>query len=188
MGYAFITFSHADEARLFLLSNQDPYYEYDPIEVMLKSNLDHSQMDMQYFMAYARNEAKTVDEIQAVRSAREKLRQFEKEMDSKLPSRKRLQKVRRFAQSLIEDHKYLSLRHEEFGQFRSDLDRQRLDQKAREFEAAHPEVDLTPIFENDKTEAARQALQKKAFASYKAFHFLKSGVKEGREFRDAELN
>ena len=109
-------------------------------------------------MAYARNEAKTVDEIQAVRSAREKHRQFEREMDSKLPSRKRLQKVRRFAQSLIEDHKYLSLRHEEFGQFRSDLDRQRLDQKAREFEAAHPEVDLTPIFENDKTEAARQAL------------------------------
>ena len=90
LGYAFLTFSHADEARLFLLQNVDPYYEYDPIEVMLKSNLDHSQMDMQYFMAYARNEAKTVEEIKAVREARQRLRQYEKEMDSRLPSRKRL--------------------------------------------------------------------------------------------------
>ena len=31
LGYAFLTFSHADEARLFLLQNVDPYYEYDPI-------------------------------------------------------------------------------------------------------------------------------------------------------------
>ena len=63
LGYVFLTFSHADEARLFLLTNQMPYYEYDQIEVMLKSHLDHSSMDMPYFMAHARNEAKTVDEI-----------------------------------------------------------------------------------------------------------------------------
>ena len=41
-------------------------------------------------MAYARNEAKTVEEIKAVREARQRLRQYEKEMDSRLPSRKRL--------------------------------------------------------------------------------------------------
>lgn len=46
MGYAFVTFSHADEARLFMLENANPYYGLDPIEIMLKSKLDHSTMDM----------------------------------------------------------------------------------------------------------------------------------------------
>lgn len=36
-------------------------------------------------------------------------------MDAQLPSRKRLQKFRRFAQSLIEDHSYLTKREEQFG-------------------------------------------------------------------------
>ncbi len=166
----------------------DPYYEYDPIEVMLKSNLDHSTMDMQYFMAHARNEAKTVEEIQAVREARLRLRDYEKEMDSRLPSRKRLQKLRRFTQSLIEDSKYMTVRQEHFGQVRSPLENERLNKKAREFEAANPDVDLTPMFENEKTEAARQALHKKAYASYKAFHFLKNGVKSGVALRDSELD
>jgi hypothetical protein len=65
-------------------------------------------MDMQYFMAQARNEAKTIEELKAVRESRKRLRDFEKDMDSQLPSRKRLQKFRRFAQSLIDDQKYLT--------------------------------------------------------------------------------
>ena len=97
LGYAFVTFSHSDEARLFMLENHNPYYGTDPIEIMLKSKLDHSTMDMEYFMAQARNEAKTIDEVVAVREARQNLRSFEKKMDDQLPSRKRLQKVRRYA-------------------------------------------------------------------------------------------
>ena len=181
LGYAFLTFSHADEARLFLLENQNPYYDLDPIDIFLKSNLDHSSMDMQYFMAQARNESKTVEELKAVRESRKKLRDFEKEMDSQLPSRKRLQKFRRFAQSLIEDHKYLTKNSENFGEMRSKLEKDRFDQKVKEFETANPHIDLTSIYENDKTEAARQSLQKKAYASYKAFHFLKQGIKKGAE-------
>ena len=50
LGYAFLTFSHADEARLFMLENSNSYYGYDPIEILLKSRLDHSHMDMAYFM------------------------------------------------------------------------------------------------------------------------------------------
>ena len=57
------------------------------------------------------------------------------------------------------------------------MDRERLDRKMKEFEKEHPHIDLTPAYENDKTEAARRALHKKAYASYKAFHFLKHGVK-----------
>jgi len=181
LGYAFLTFSHADEARLFLLENQNPYYDLDPIDIFLKSNLDHSSMDMQYFMAQARNESKTVEELKAVRESRKKLRDFEKELDSQLPSRKRLQKFRRFAQSLIEDHKYLTKNSENFGEMRSKLEKDRFDKKVKEFETANPHIDLTSIYENEKTEAARQSLQKKAYASYKAFHFLKQGIKKGTE-------
>ena len=90
LGYAFVTFSHADEARLFILENPNPFFEYDPIDIFLKSQVDHSNMDMRYFMAMARNDAKTVNEIQAVRDARARLRTFEQEMERELPSRKRL--------------------------------------------------------------------------------------------------
>ena len=70
LGYAFLTFSHADEARLFLLENQNAYYGYDQVDLMLKSNLDHSSMDMRFFMEQARNAAKTVDELKTVRESR----------------------------------------------------------------------------------------------------------------------
>ena len=181
LGYAFLTFSHADEARLFLLDNPHPFFELYEIDLMLKSKLDHSDMDMQYFMANARNEAKTVEELKAVRESRKKLREFEREIDSQLPSRKRLQKFRRFAQSLVEDHKTLNKQEEHFGELRSKEEKDRFDRKVKEFEAAHPHVDLTPIYENDKTEAARKVLHKKAYASYKAFHFLKNGIKKGSD-------
>ena len=50
----------------------------------------------------------------------------------------------------------------------------------KQFEEENPHVDLTAIYDNDRTEAARKALHKKAYASYKAFHFLKNGVKPGK--------
>lgn len=46
LGYAFLTFSHADEARLFLLEHRNPYFGLEPVEIFLKSSLDHSSMDM----------------------------------------------------------------------------------------------------------------------------------------------
>ena len=107
-------------------------------------------------------------------------------MDSQLPSRKRLQKARRFAQSLIEDHKYLTKNESYMGEHRTQLEQDQFDRKVKEFEAAHPGIDLTPIYENEKTEAARRALHKKAYASYKAFHFLKNGVKRGDELQEVQ--
>ena len=107
-------------------------------------------------------------------------------MDKQLPSRKRLQKFRRFAQSLIEDHKSYTKREEQYGYLRTPLEQERFDRKVREFEAEHPDIDLTPIYENDKTEQARKVLNKKAYASYKAFHFLKSGVKRGKDLLEGK--
>ena len=40
----------------------------------------------------------------------------------------------------------------------------------------NPDIDLTQLFETERAEIARKAQHKKAFASYKAFQFLKHGV------------
>lgn len=66
---------------------------------------------------------------------------------------------------------------EHYGELRNDLNRERLDRKMKEFEKEHPHIDLTAAYENDKTEEVRRTQHKKAYASYKAFHFLKHGVK-----------
>ena len=101
------------------MSNPIAFYDHDEVEVMLKSHIDHSSMDMQYFLASARNAAETVDEIQAVMDARKKLRDFESNLDSQLPSRKRLEKLRRFTQSLIEEHKWIDKKGSAYGEVRN---------------------------------------------------------------------
>lgn len=68
-----------------------------------------------------------------------------------------------------------------FGIPRDEIEQEEFDRKVREFEKQNPDVDLTMIYENEKTEAARRTMHKKAYASYKAFHFLKHGVKQGAE-------
>ena len=45
------------------MEHPNPFFEYDQIDIFLKSQIDHSNMDMRYFMAMARNEAKTVNEV-----------------------------------------------------------------------------------------------------------------------------
>ena len=70
LGYAFLTFSHADEARIFLLKHQLSFFKHVPIEVVLKSKLDHDCMDLKFFLQRARNEAKTYKELEQVRKAR----------------------------------------------------------------------------------------------------------------------
>jgi hypothetical protein len=40
----------------------------------------------------------------------------------------------------------------------------------------NPDKDYTQLFESERAELARKAQHKKAFASYKAFQFLKHGV------------
>jgi hypothetical protein len=105
-----LTFSHADEARVFILGHQLHYYKNVPIDAHLKARVDHSTMDLKFFLQNARNEAQTVKEIEQVRKAREELRQFEKEMDSHMPNRERIYELQRFAKSLIQDDKASTMR------------------------------------------------------------------------------
>jgi len=48
--------------------------------------------------------------------------------------------------------------------------------KIKELQAKYPHVDMTQLFDSQRAEDARRTLHKKAFASYKAFEFLKGGV------------
>ena len=52
--------------------------------------------------------------------------------------------------------------------------------KIKEFEKENPHVDLTMLFDSKEVEAARLAQHKKAYASYKAYNFLKHGIKTGK--------
>lgn len=87
LGYCFITFSHSDEARLMLLENPDAYLMGQKLQFDLKSNVDHSELDFDFFINRARNDSKLIDEIKRLREAKEELRKFENTIDSHLPQR-----------------------------------------------------------------------------------------------------
>lgn len=51
-----------------------------------------------------------------------------------------------------------------------------LNDKIKKLQKENPQIDYTQLFETERAETARKASHKKAFASYKAFQFLKHGV------------
>ena len=133
------------------MEHSKAYLEHIPLEVTLKSAIDHSELDRHYFLTKAKNTAKTVDEIEKVRLARQELREFESEIDSMLPSRKKLKKFRQMAKSLIEDNKFKS-RVEPSGQFLTQMEKERFDAKVKDLEAAYPNLDLTTLYESDSAD------------------------------------
>lgn len=52
----------------------------------------------------------------------------------------------------------------------------KVNQMIRKMQKENPDIDYTALFDNDKLEGVRQNQHKKAYASYKAFQFLKHGV------------
>lgn len=73
------------------------------INVDLKSNIDHSQLDFNYFVNKAKNDAKLVEDMVRVREAKKELREFESKMGEDLPNRKKLKEFRSFAKEIIEN-------------------------------------------------------------------------------------
>ena len=59
---------------------------------------------------------------------------------------------------------------------RSQAEEEDLNDKIRLLQKANPDVDYTQLFDSERAETARKTQHKKAFASYKAFQFLKHGV------------
>lgn len=109
-----------------------------------------------------------------MRESRQDLREFEQNMDKDLPSLKKIKDFRDLAREVIDDPsrpKVGALLDKRTTQEERDLD-----DKIRKMQRENPDLDLTQLFETERAEIARKAQHKKAFASYKAFQFLKHGV------------
>ena len=95
-------------------------------------------------------------------------------MDKDLPSLKKIKDFRGLAREVIDDPS-----RPKIGALvdkRTTSEEQDLDDKIRKMQREYPDIDLTQLFETERAELARKAQHKKAFASYKAFQFLKHGV------------
>jgi len=86
LGYALVTFSHADEAKKVMISTGgEMIVNTEFVSVMAKGKLDHSEMDRAYFMRKMTNEGKMVDQTAELREAKLALREFERNMDKEMP-------------------------------------------------------------------------------------------------------
>jgi hypothetical protein len=95
-------------------------------------------------------------------------------MDKDLPSLKKIKDFRDLAREVIDDPS-----RPKVGAIldkRTTQEERDLDDKIRKMQRENPDLDLTQLFETERAEIARKAQHKKAFASYKAFQFLKHGV------------
>lgn len=98
IGYAFVTFSLADEAKqAMLLTEGELIVDNEFVEIMPKNTLDHSQMDRSYFMRKIMNEAKVVNQSTELREANTRLRDFERNINDELPSLRSLKDFKSLA-------------------------------------------------------------------------------------------
>jgi len=72
------------------------------VEIDLKSNIDHSEMDFEFYSARIKNDARVIDEVKALRDARKELKEFEANIDSYRPKNKKLTDFRNLAKKVIE--------------------------------------------------------------------------------------
>lgn len=157
-----------------LLRNTNPYLHGVQIQIDLKSSVDHGELDFNFFINKAKNDSKLVDEIARLRAAKQELKNFETTINDELPSRKKLEEFRKLARDIIEDAPGTTRQGRISDRTKDEEDRLKL--KIKELQDKYPHVDMTQLYDTQKAEDARRSLHKKAFASYKAFEFLKGGV------------
>jgi hypothetical protein len=86
LGYAFITFSHADEAKkALLLTSGEVTVGAGFVQLFPKSKLDHSELDKSYFMRKIMNESKLVEHREKIRETKQELRDFERNIEEEMP-------------------------------------------------------------------------------------------------------
>ena len=67
---------------------------------------------------------------------------------------------------------------------RDEMDQARLDRKIKQLEQRFPNINFAQLYASEQSENAKLALHKKAYASYKAYQFLKNGVKTTKDLKD----
>lgn len=175
LGYALVTFSHADEARKMLLqTGPEIFIDSKKVGVMEKGRLDHSELDSSYFVRKMKNEGRLVEKKAELREARKNLREYERNIEEEMPSIQRLKEFKSIAQEMIENPKGKTRRHS--SNRRTQREQEELYEKIKAFQAKHPGVDVSMLFESEQAERVKLIQHKKAFENYKNYEFLKAGI------------
>lgn len=155
LGYAMITFSHADEARqAVIITNGKLAIDGKLVDVKNKGSLDHKDLDKSYKYKKLRNEGQLADMSTELRDARQKLRDFERDMDADLPKKKRLNEFRAIALEMLENDPSKTRRHKSASR-RTKRERNEMEARIRTLQKANPHMDLAQLLENEETEILR---------------------------------
>ena len=175
LGYALVTFSHADEARKLLTKTQRQLFiEANKVDIFEKGRLDHSELDSSYFLRKMKNESKLAEKRSELREAKKSLREYERNIEEEMPSDRRLKEFKSIAQELIENPRGKTRRHG--SSRRTQREQEELYEKIKAFQAENPGVDVSMLFESEQAERAKRLQHMKAFENYKNFEFLKAGI------------
>jgi len=156
-----------------LLKNPNPFISGQKLQIDLKSNLEFSELDFDFYIGRMKNDARVISEVKQLREARRELKEFESDMT--MPNHFKLKEFRKLAKDVIEGgtlHKNRNASSEK----RTEFEEERLRDKIAELEAKYPHVDLSQLLVSDKADDVKKAMHKQAFASYKAYEFLKHGI------------
>ncbi len=88
------------------------------------------------------------------------------------PSMKKLQQFRKLARDHVEDKPYDTRGYYD----RTAQEEEDVNEKLRQLQKENPDVDYTQLFDTERAEKVRKTQHKQAYASYKAFQFLKHGI------------
>jgi hypothetical protein len=104
MGYAMVTFSHADEVRQTIIRNGGSIVvDGSEIKMSPMKDEDHSTLDKAYHGKKMRNNGEIADLQDELVVSKAKLRQFELNLISTLPKKERLEKFKEYARHIYED-------------------------------------------------------------------------------------
>jgi hypothetical protein len=78
-----------------------------------------------------------------------------------MPSLKRLKEFKSIAQEMIENPKGRTRRHA--SSRRTERETEELYQKLKEYQKQNPNIDVTSLFESEKTDEIRKAMHKRSF-------------------------
>ena len=175
-----MTFSHADEVeRLILMSGGHTTIDYSRVQLKKKGKVDHTELDVQYFLRKMKNENQIVDHKDDLRSAKKELRAFEETMEKELPNMKKFNELRSILQEMIENPKGKTRRHASVK--RTKREKEELKLKLKQFQSENPNISIDALFSTTENDILKKKSHMKAFQSFKEYEFLKSGIKDPRK-------